>query len=100
MEEPPMSNNVKTRTLWRCSDASWIDTEKDCDCMALTMQSGGEVFAVVVSGPKGMKSDRFVPAVQAAAAALVAACGGDPSVVGACAADQLDMFDTGDQRAN
>jgi hypothetical protein len=96
MEEPPMS--VKTSTIWHCVESRWVDTDPDCDCIALTMQANGRSFAVVVSGPKRMKSDEFIPALQAAAAAMIMACGGDPSVVGASNVD--DTFDTGNQRAN
>ena len=91
-------SDVKTSTIWRCLESRWVDTDPDCDCITLTMQANGRSFAVVVSGPKRMKSDEFVPALQAAAAAIIMACGGDPSVVGASNAD--DTFDTGNQRAN
>jgi hypothetical protein len=93
-------SDVKTTTVWRCLDAQWIDTDKDCDAIALTMQRAGAEFAVVCSGPKGMKSNDFIPAVHAALAALTASAGGDLSVIGASTAAQGDLFDTGDQRAN
>jgi hypothetical protein len=99
MEEPPMSD-VKTSTLWRCAEARWVDTDPSCDCLALTMLGAGTTFAVVISGPKGMTSNDFIPAVQAAAAALIITCGGDPSVVGASTSQNDPTFDTGSQRAN
>jgi hypothetical protein len=92
-----MSNTtVKTRTVWRLLDARFIDTDKECDVIALTMQSNGKEYAVVCSGPKGMKSNEFTPAIRAASAALLAATGGTlTDVVG-----DDPTFDTGDQRAN
>ena len=90
-----MSDTItKTRTIWRLLDAQFVDADPDCDVVALTMQvEGGDTYAVVISGPKGMKSTGFIPAVRAASEALLAATGGAITV----AADG-DLFDTGDQR--
>jgi len=90
---------VKTHTLWRALDAQWVDSDPTCDVIALTMQSNGKEYAVVCSGPKGMRSPEFTSAIRAAAATLLAAAGGDMADVGASAAND-PTFDTGDQRAN
>jgi len=95
-----MSDTItKTRTYWHVLDAQFVDTDKGCDVVALTMQlEGGDAYAVVCSGPKGMKSTDFIPAVRAAAEALIAVTGGAISV--GTDVRQGDLFDTGDQRAN
>ena len=92
-----MSDTItRTRTIWRLLDAQFVDADPDCDVVALTMKlEGGDAYAVVVSGPKGMKSTAFIPAVRAAYEALIAVTGATITV----AADG-DVFDTGDQRAN
>ena len=90
---------VKTTTLWHTLSAQWIDTDPACDCVALALQSAGKVYAVVCSGPKGMKSDEFIAAIRAAAATLINAAGGDMKDVGATFAND-PTFDTGNQRAN
>jgi hypothetical protein len=97
MEDSPMSNTItKTRTFWRVLDACFIDADPDCDVVALTMQlEGGDAYTVAISGPKGMKSDGFVPAVRAAAETLLVAIGGAITL-----ATDDGLFDTGDQRAN
>ena len=94
-----MSEPVKTHTVWRCLEAQWVDDDPSCSVIALTMQMGGQEYAVVCSGPKGMRSPEFISAIRAAAAALLAAAGGDMKVVGGEPAND-PMFDTGDQRAN
>jgi hypothetical protein len=99
MEDTTVSA-VKTTTVWRCLDARWIDNDPECDVIALVMQAAGAEFGVVCSGPKGMKSNDFIPAVHAALAALIGAAGGDIEQVGARDASQGDLFDTGGQRAN
>ena len=90
---------VKTSSLWRTLDAQWIDSDPACDVIALTMQSNGKEYAVVCSGPKGMKSNEFISAIRAAAASLIAVAGGDLKDTG-CSAANDPTFDTGDQRAN
>lgn len=92
-------SDVPTATLWRCLDAQWIDTDPECDVIALTMRADGKDFNVACAGPKGMRSTDFIPAVRAAAAALIAAVGGDLAMVGASTPTD-NTFDTGDQRAN
>jgi hypothetical protein len=92
-------STIKTSTVWRCIDAQWVDTDPTCSVIALVLQSNGKEFCVVCSGPKGMKSNDFIPAVRAAAASMLAASGGDLSAVGASTLDEA-KFDTGDQRAN
>jgi len=99
MEGAAMSD-VKTSTLWHCLYAQWVDTDPACDVIALTMQRAGAEFAVVCSGPKGMKSNDFIPAVYAALAVLIASAGGNLQIIGASTVAQGDLFDTGDQRAN
>lgn len=90
-------SGVKTSTLWGVTGADWLDTEEDVDSITLSLRSNGEDHAVACTGPKGMKSDQFISAIRAAAAALIQANGGDITTVGAA---QLGLFDTGDQRAN
>ena len=89
-----MSN--KTRTEWRIVDAQWIDEDPDVSVIAVTVQSNGKEYAVVCSGPKGMKSDEFVPAITAAGHVLNISSGTAVSV----ADPQGDLFDTGNQRAS
>jgi hypothetical protein len=89
-------SGVTTRVLWRLLDASWIDTDPDVSVICVIMQANGKEYVVVCSGPKGMKSDEFVPAITAAGAALNAASGDRISV----ADPQGDLFNTGDQRAS
>jgi hypothetical protein len=94
-----MSDVKTTTTVWRCLDAQWVDGDPTCSVIALTMQSNGKEYAVVCSGPKGMKSNEFISAIRAAAASLIAAAGGDLKDTG-CSAANDSTFDTGDQRAN
>ncbi len=86
-----------TRVLWQVLDASWIDTDPDVSVIAVVLRASGKEYVVVCSGPKGMKSDEFVPAVIAAGSALNKSSGGGISVADP-AAD--NTFDTGDQRAS
>jgi hypothetical protein len=89
-------STVTTRVLWRLLDAQWIDTDPDVSVITVIMQANGKEYAVVCSGPKGMKSDEFVSAITAAGAALNAASGG-----GVALGDpESDKFDTGSQRAS
>jgi hypothetical protein len=88
---------AQTSTLWRVTGSDWIDDEPDVSTIALSLRANNEDYAVACTGPKGMKSDQFISALRAAAAALIGASGGDLSTVGAA---QLGLFDTGDQRAN
>lgn len=88
--------DVKTRTVWRMIDAKWIDTDPDVSVITIVLQSEGKEYVVVCSGPKGMKSDEFVPAIIAAGRFLNVACG--DVVTDSQMADAT--FDTGDQRAN
>jgi hypothetical protein len=88
--------SVKTRTAWRLLDANWIDIDPDVSVITVVMQANGKEYVVVCSGPKGMKSDEFVPAIVAAGQALNAASGGNVSV----ADPEADKFDTGNQRAS
>jgi hypothetical protein len=90
-------NSVVTRTLWQVLDAEWIDTDPTFDTLAMNLRANGKDFAVAVSGPKGMTSVDFIPAVRAAAAAMLNAVGGDVKDVGA---EVIDQFYTGDQRAS
>jgi hypothetical protein len=85
-----------TRILWRMLDAQWVDTEPDVSMIALTMQANGKEYIVVCSGPKGMKSDEFIPAIVAAGTTLNTASGDSVRVGG----PETDRFDTGDQRAS
>jgi hypothetical protein len=87
-------SGVPTRVLWRLLDANWIDTDPDVSVITVVMQSNGKEYVVACSGPKGMLSDEFVPAITAAGHALNAASGGNISVVDPTA----DRFDTGTQR--
>lgn len=90
--------DVTTRTLWRVLDAQWIDKDPDGDVITVTLQAAGKDYVVTCSGPKGMRSDEFIPAVRAAEVALdVIANGGDITVVNS---DSDATFYTGDQRAN
>jgi len=89
-------SGVTTRVLWHLLDAQWIDTDPDVSVISVIMQANGEEYVVVCSGPKGMKSDEFVPAITAAGAALNAASGGGVSV----GDPESDKFDTGSQRAS
>jgi hypothetical protein len=91
-----MSAPVKTRVLWRTLDVNWIDTDPAVSVIAVTMQAKGKEYVVVCSGPKGMKSDEFVPAIIATGQSLNAASGGGISV----GDPEADKFDTGTQRAN
>jgi hypothetical protein len=86
---------VPTRTLWRVVDAQWHDNEPDVSVISIMLQANGNTYAVVCSGPKGMKSDEFTSAIQAAATTLIRANGGSIAV-----GDPDTTFDTGDQRAN
>jgi hypothetical protein len=90
-------SDVKTSTLWRVTGADWLDAEPDVDTITISLRANSEDFAVACTGPKGMKSDKFIAALRAAAAALIRANGGDISAVGA---EELDLFNTGSQRAN
>ena len=90
-------SETRTSTVWAVTGADWIDTETDTDSITVSLRTNGEYFAVACTGPKGMTSDRFINALRASTAALIQANGGDISTVGAA---QLDMFDTGDQRAS
>jgi hypothetical protein len=89
-------SGVTTRVLWRLLDAHWIDTDPDVSIISIVMQANGKEYVVVCSGPKGMKSDEFVPAITAAGAALNAASGGGVSL----SDPETDKFDTGNQRAS
>jgi hypothetical protein len=89
-------SGVTTRVIWRLLDANWIDTDPDVSVITVVMQANGKEYVVVCSGPKGMKSDEFVPAITAAGAALNAASGGGVRV----GDPQGDLFDTGTQRAS
>jgi hypothetical protein len=92
---------MKTASLWRVLDAQLLSPEPDVDVMTVTVSGGGKNYTVAISGHKGMLSTEFVPALQAATAALILAAGGDPSVVGAQERDSdNDTFNTGNQRAN
>jgi hypothetical protein len=84
--------------VWRVLDAFWINDDPTYDVIAISLQASGREYVVACSGPKGMNSNDFIPAVRAAAASLIRAVGGDMSVVNAC--DINAVFDTGDQRAN
>jgi hypothetical protein len=88
--------SVPTRVLWRLLDANWIDTDPEVSVITVIMQANGKEYVVVCSGPKGMKSDEFIPAITAAGATLNAAHGGSISVVD----PEADKFDTGTQRAS
>jgi hypothetical protein len=88
--------SVSTRTLWRLLDANWIDTDPDVSVISVIMQAEGKEYVVVCSGPKGMKSDEFVPAIISAGSALNKASGGAVAV----ADPDADKFDTGNQRAS
>jgi hypothetical protein len=89
-------SNVPTRVLWHLLDANWIDTDPDVSVISVVMQANGKEYVVVCSGPKGMKSDEFVPAILSAGEALNRASGGNAAVVDA----ETDKFDTGTQRAS
>jgi hypothetical protein len=91
--------STTTRTLWRLLDANWIDTDPDVSVISVVMQANGKEYVVVCSGPKGMRSDEFVPAITAAGAALNAASGGGVTAV-RVGDPQGDLFDTGNQRAS
>jgi hypothetical protein len=86
----------RVRTEWHIVDAQWVDEDPDVSVIAVTVRSNGKEYVVVCSGPKGMKSDEFVPAITAASHALSAASGNTASVVD----PKDDMFDTGNQRAS
>jgi hypothetical protein len=86
-----------TRTVWSVVGSDWIDTDPTCDVIAIQLRANGKEYAVVCSGPKGMDSNEFIPAVRAAAAAMIHAVGGDMSTVGAGTLDEA-KFDTGTQR--
>jgi hypothetical protein len=90
---------MSTRTAWAVLGAKWVDTDPECDVIAVELQANGKNYAVVCSGPKNMKSTEFISAMYAAAAGLVRASGnelGSLKVVD----DKNAQFDTGDQRAN
>jgi hypothetical protein len=87
---------VTTRVLWHMLDAQWIDTDPDVSAIMVVLQAAGKEYVVVCSGPKGMKSDEFVPAIISAGTALNRASGGNVSV----ADPEDDKFDTGTQRAS
>ena len=88
---------MSTSTLWRVTGADWFDNEPDVSTISVSLLANGKDYAVACTGPKGMNSNEFIPALRAAAAAMINSVGGDMSAVGAA---QLDMFDTGDQRAS
>jgi hypothetical protein len=90
---------IKTSTVWQLLDAQWIDTDPMVSVIATTVRGNGTEYAVVCSGPKGMKSNEFISAIRVAVAGLLRAGGGDMSVVG-CGEVSDPRFDTGDQRAN
>ena len=89
-------SEVPTRTLWQLIDAQWIDNDPDVSVITVVMQANGKEYVVVCSGPKGMKSDEFVPAITAAGSALNAASGNQIKL----ADPEADKFDTGSQRAS
>lgn len=97
-----MSNEeTGTVSLWRVLSSEYYTDDPEHDVMALTVAASGHNYAVAISGPKGMRSIEFIPALQAACAALLMAVGEDPSIVGAKYHDPDDeTFDTGNQRAN
>ena len=88
---------VMTRQLWHVTDAQWVDTDPEVDVIAVALQCNGKNYVVACSGPKAMQSDEFIPAIRAAAAALLRENGGDITVINR---DAGSTFDTGDQRAN
>jgi hypothetical protein len=90
-------STAQTSTIWRVTGYDWMDDEPDVSTIVLSLRTNNEDYAVACTGLKGMKSDQFISALRAAAAALIGASGGDISTVGAA---QLGLFDTGDQRAN
>jgi hypothetical protein len=92
-------SDVKTRSLWQVLDAQWIDTDPECDVIAVALRGNGTEYTITCAGPRGMKSNEFITALRAGTAALIRTVGGDMSIVGG--ADPKDAtFDTGDQRAN
>ncbi len=97
-----MSADTPTQVVWRVLSAVWIDTDPQVDVIALSLQASGKMYCVTCAGPKDMSSNEFIPAVRAACAAMIAACGGDMSVVGVGTAETAEIakFDTGDQRAS
>lgn len=94
-----MSNTVVQKALWHLMSAKWIDTDPDCDVMAVVVAGNRTEYAVCVSGPKNLKTNEIIDALRAAAAGLIQVTGGDVSVVG-CESPgaQGDLFDTGTQR--
>jgi hypothetical protein len=99
MEDTPMTEPVKTSTVWHLLEAQWVDADPDCDVIAVTLQGNGSVYTVCCSGPKDMTSRDFISAMRIAVAGLIRAAGGDMSVVG-CGTPDDAKFDTGNQRAN
>jgi hypothetical protein len=88
-----------TRTAWAVLDAKWVDTDPECDVIAVELQANGKNYSVACSGPKNMKSNEFISAMYAAAAGLIRASGNDLSSL-KVVDDSTAQFDTGDQRAN
>lgn len=86
-----------TKSLWHITGSTWIDTDPEMDVIALTVSGNGKDYAVSCAGPKGMKSNEFITAMRAAAAALIMVGGGDLTQVGAETAED-STFDTGNQR--
>jgi hypothetical protein len=80
----------------------WHDRDDQVDVISIVLQGLGSEYAVVCSGPKGMKADQFITAIRAAAAALIYGAGGDMEAVGASpiSPDGGFDFDTGDQKPN
>jgi hypothetical protein len=91
-------DKIKTYTVWKLVHADIIDTDPTCDVIALGMQANGKEYAVVVSGPKGMTTSEFIPALRAAAMGLTAIVQGETGKVSDDAAMNDATFDTGNQR--
>lgn len=96
-----MSKDVKTITRWRIADAQFITTDPEVDTMSLTVEGAGKTYAIAIAGPKSMRSNDFIPALQAACASLLVAVGVSPTLVGCVEpGSDDDTFNTGEQRAN
>jgi hypothetical protein len=90
-------SDVPTRVVWKITDAVWIDDDPDCSVIAVALLANGKQYTVTCAGPKGMRSDEFIPAVRVAAAGMMRANGGDMAEVGAKEVGD-PSWDTGNQR--
>lgn len=77
---------VVTESAWRLLNCEFepsedpISGEKLAN-VSMAFESAGQVYAITVTGPRAMMNTDVINVCRAAAAKLIAAAGGDPSVL-------------------